>query len=161
MASYKIVNADQLDADLTAVADSIRAKGETTGELAFPVGFQEAVANISTGIDIQTKKGAFTLSNNKATVNCGFQPDMVAIDIGEANDAKAVAVAPFYEISADNVGEAGTYESVIWNDDNILIITTLSQTSTGFSVYMRAYDFSQDSQRLPTNTYNYVAVKYT
>ena len=117
----------------------------------------------SGGVTVQRDSGnTFTVdSSGSATVNCGFQPDMVAIDLGEANSAKAVVVAPFYEISADNVSEAGSYETTVWTDDNILILTTLSQTSTGFSVYMRAYDFSQDKDSLPTKTYNYVAVKYT
>jgi hypothetical protein len=163
MATYKFVDADQLDADLQSVADKIRTKGGTSAKLSFPDGFESAVDAISIGVTVQrTTGGSFTVnSSGNATVNCGFQPDMVAIDLGEANGAKAVVVAPFYEISADNVSEAGTYETSVLNDDDLIIITTFSQTTTGFSVYMRAYDLSLDKQSLPTKTYSYVAVKYT
>lgn len=49
MANYKMVDADRLDADLASVADSIRAKAGTTGQIAFPDGFKSAVEGIQTG----------------------------------------------------------------------------------------------------------------
>lgn len=49
MANYKVVNADQLDADLESVANAIRSKGGTAEELAFPDGFISAVENMETG----------------------------------------------------------------------------------------------------------------
>ena len=49
MANYKVVDADQLDADLTSVADAIRAKTGTSGQMAFPSGFKTAVESIQTG----------------------------------------------------------------------------------------------------------------
>lgn len=49
MASYKVLDADQLDADLGIVADAIRTKGGTSADLAFPDGFVSAVENIETG----------------------------------------------------------------------------------------------------------------
>ena len=49
MANYKVVDADQLDADLASVADSIRAKAGTTDQMAFPDGFKSAVEGIQTG----------------------------------------------------------------------------------------------------------------
>lgn len=47
--AYKFVNAEQLDSNLTAVADAIRAKGGTSGSLEFPEGMVEAISSISTG----------------------------------------------------------------------------------------------------------------
>ena len=49
MANYKLVDGDQLDADLKAVADKIREKGNTTDELAFPQGYTDAIDAIKTG----------------------------------------------------------------------------------------------------------------
>ena len=43
MADYKIVDTQQLEADLTAVADALRANGVTTDSMAFPEGFVNAV----------------------------------------------------------------------------------------------------------------------
>lgn len=46
MATYKVVDADKLDTDLKAVADSIRAKGGTAENLNFPTDYVSAVENI-------------------------------------------------------------------------------------------------------------------
>lgn len=45
----KIVNAEQLDSDLTSVAEAIRNKGGTTATLAFPQEFVSAIDAIETG----------------------------------------------------------------------------------------------------------------
>lgn len=49
MALDKLVDSSQLDADLTSVANAIRTKGGTSGQLAFPAGFVSAVQAIETG----------------------------------------------------------------------------------------------------------------
>lgn len=49
MAVDKLVDSTQLDADLTSVADAIRTKGGTSGDLAFPSGFVTAIGDIPTG----------------------------------------------------------------------------------------------------------------
>ena len=49
MAVDKLVDRTQLDADLTSVADAIRAKGGTSASLVFPEDFVTAIGNISGG----------------------------------------------------------------------------------------------------------------
>ena len=49
MADYKVIDATQLDADLTIVAEAIRSKGGTTEQLPFPQGMKQAVEAISSG----------------------------------------------------------------------------------------------------------------
>ena len=49
MPNYKVVNADQLDADLTIVSDAIQAKAGTEGPFVFPDGFVSAISAIQTG----------------------------------------------------------------------------------------------------------------
>lgn len=49
MAVDKLVDSTQLDTNLTAVADAIREKGGTSGSLAFPTGFVDAIDAIETG----------------------------------------------------------------------------------------------------------------
>jgi len=49
MAVDKLVDSAQLDADLTSVANAIRAKGGTSADLAFPAGFVSAVQAIPSG----------------------------------------------------------------------------------------------------------------
>ena len=61
MAVDKLVDSTQLDADLTSVANAIRTKGGTSGQLAFPNGFVSAVQNIPTGI---TPTGTVNITQN-------------------------------------------------------------------------------------------------
>ena len=49
MSIDKAVDSARLDADLTSVANAIRTKGGTSGQLAFPAGFVSAVNAIPTG----------------------------------------------------------------------------------------------------------------
>lgn len=49
MSVDKLVDSTQLDADLTSVADAIRAKSGGSGQLAFPAGFVSEIGNIPSG----------------------------------------------------------------------------------------------------------------
>lgn len=49
MAVDKLVDSTQLDADLTSVANAIRSRGGTSGNLAFPTGFVNAINGIPSG----------------------------------------------------------------------------------------------------------------
>ena len=51
MANYKVVDADQLDADLAQVANAVRGKSGKAEALTFPEGFISSVNAISTGVD--------------------------------------------------------------------------------------------------------------
>ena len=61
MAIDKAIDSGVLDANLTTVAQAIRAKGGTTQPLAFPAGFQSAIEAIETGI---TPEGSLTITAN-------------------------------------------------------------------------------------------------
>lgn len=54
MATYKVVDADQLEADMGRVADTIRAKGGTTEELAWPDGYSAAIEAIEAKSQLET-----------------------------------------------------------------------------------------------------------
>lgn len=49
MAYDKLIDSAALDANLTSIADAIRAKAGTSDKLAFPAGFAEAIAAIEAG----------------------------------------------------------------------------------------------------------------
>lgn len=155
MANYKFVDTDQLEADLTAVADSIRTKGETTGALAFPAGFQEAVANISTGIEVQIKTGTFTTRSGEATINCGFKPDVLfatqnSVYEGYVNSA----CFAFTAAGTDNVCTGS------WNSAGNVISCYGKRTNTGANITVEEYDDSWNVGSYNSN-FSYVAVKYT
>ena len=52
MAVDKLVDSSQLNSDLTSVANAIRTKGGTQGQLAFPNGFVSAIQNIPSGDNV-------------------------------------------------------------------------------------------------------------
>ena len=61
MAIDKAIDSGVLDANLTTVAQAIRAKGGTTQPLTFPGGFKSAIEAIETGI---TPEGSITITEN-------------------------------------------------------------------------------------------------
>lgn len=52
MANYKVVDADQLDADLTTVANAIRERAGTSAKMDFPSGFKDIVNSIPQGVEL-------------------------------------------------------------------------------------------------------------
>ena len=54
MANYKAVDADQLDQDMTSVANAIRTMGGSTETFAWPTGFITAIQEIETGKDVSS-----------------------------------------------------------------------------------------------------------
>ena len=70
MATYKVVDAEQLNADMSSVADSIRTKGGTTDALAWPDGYKTAIDSIPSGggaPSLQSKSVTYT-ANGTATI---------------------------------------------------------------------------------------------
>ena len=76
MATYKVVDAEQLNADMTSVADSIRTKGGTTDALAWPDGYKTAIEAIQTGgsaPSLQSKSVTYTSNGtNTITPDAGY-----------------------------------------------------------------------------------------
>lgn len=60
MAEYVVVDKEQLEADLTTVADAIREKSGTTEDLDFPLGMKEVVESIDTSKEEQEKTISIT-----------------------------------------------------------------------------------------------------
>ena len=94
MALAKVVDSAELDADMTAVADAIRAKAGTTEPLAWPDGFKAAIEAISGG-------GGTGL----------------AYDMGEfVLEADTTAIPAIY--IAHNLGEKPGF-ILVWTDDYV------------------------------------------
>lgn len=64
MAVNKIINATQLDANLSSIANAIREKNDTNTQLSFPNGFVNAIENISSGNEIPFTLGKITIINS-------------------------------------------------------------------------------------------------
>lgn len=89
MAVDKLVDSTQLDADLTSVANAIRAKSGGSNSLAFPSEFITEIASIPTGSSVQvdplsvTQNGTYTAQTGHAyspvTVNVGGSGEVVSM----------------------------------------------------------------------------------
>lgn len=166
MANYKIVDADQLDADLESVADAIRAKGETTGALAFPNGFVSAISEIEATATAKVATGEIMMDIyyddadnvliDDTTVTCGFKPDLVVIYVpASASTRYTQWAASFSEGSGGRTGidiDCKMYTYKLFN-------MGITQEGNGFMLafmdvtgYVYAYD---------VNPLRYYAVKYT
>lgn len=161
MANYKFVDTDQLEADLTAVADSIRTKGGTSGKMTFPAGFASAVESISTGVEVRKASGTFALQNGEQSVSCGFAPDVVSIHKNESVGGLFCTCA--VDFAAD--ARSKTLASALWVtnhpiSDDYPFVVAITQNSTGFSVWIRHIN-AYGEYVTASGTYTYSAVKYT
>lgn len=81
MANEYTVNA----ADLTAVADAIRAKTGTSEGLSFPDGFAAAIAGISTGAQVANGTVVLPGSGTSFTITPGFKVKKLCIGTSDAD----------------------------------------------------------------------------
>ena len=73
MALDKLVDSSQLDANLTSIANAIRAKGGTSAQLAFPAEFVSAIQAISCGGgDLEYETGTFTRASDYGGGSGGY-----------------------------------------------------------------------------------------
>ena len=102
--------------------------------------------------------GTFTTnSSGTATVNCGFQPDVVYFR-GDTVHADGMQID--YSTAIVFTEETRTNPAAYLNYEDATHAVLASKTSTGFSVdtVQFGYDWSVT---VKSTTYNYVAIKYT
>lgn len=156
MAKYKFVNTEQLDSDLTTIADKIREKANITGKLDFPSGFVTAVENSAS---VQISRGTVSVRSGSGTVNCGFQPDFVAlVGLTYTSSSTKYEVHMAYMFSEKTT--SNTCEIAGWDQDVDEYYAIIANTATGFSLTNFKQTVNNSSSNV-TKTFNYVAVKYT
>ena len=164
MAEFVLVNKEELEAGLTTISDSIRAKAGISEKLAFPAGMKNAVDNIilQQGSQVQRKTGTVTVNNGAATVNCGFKPDLVAITgfsvtMDNYGTFECMLCFSFSETTSSR-GKLATCYDVTKG----ILIANISVSSSGFSL-SNMTNVAQDFTTTTVNwrTFNYVAIKYT
>ena len=87
MALDKLVDSTQLDTDLSSVADAIRVKGGTSGQLAFPGGFVSAVQAIPTGTTpTGTKQISITANGTTTEDVTDYASAEITVNVPSAGD---------------------------------------------------------------------------
>ena len=69
MANYQVVDADQLETDITTVADAIREKGSTSEKLEFPNGMADAVREIQSGLGVMFVSTEYDEANGRSYIS--------------------------------------------------------------------------------------------
>ena len=160
MANYKLCDADQLDADLTTVANAIRSKGGTSAKLEFPNGYKSAIEAITTGSESPVQKitgKTFTTSSaGKATVTCGFRPDAVFIPIVVSGDTESAICLVFSE----QTNSQKILQTHAANTDG-LYTAEATRSDTGFSITMYNQGWNFSGATMKNKTFSYTAIKYT
>lgn len=113
MAYDKIVDSTQLDADLTSVANAIRAKSGGSEQLAFPAGFISEIGNISTGTkEISITENGVTTENVAAYANVEVTVD-VPNSYAAGDEGKVVSNGELVSQGSDTVTQNGTVDTTL------------------------------------------------
>lgn len=150
----------------TQVADGFSAVAERKGTV--PVtqllsALPDTIRTIPDGVSVQTRTGSFTTSSSgKASVNCGFQPDLVAIywmtSAGSGYEGEYWTCAPF---ALSKEGNEYAFNSLAWRSTAALMDVWIKRSATGFSAEIGAYSTSWSWSAYARKNIGYIAVKYT
>jgi hypothetical protein len=151
---------NRLKQNVSAAFTAIGNKGGTVPNSKVSGNLVNAINSIPVGVTVQTSptNASFTTdADGRATVNCGFKPDLVVMFVTEPNENGDYyhPVFGFTALSAETVvqcSEAAEY----------FMYVQATRTSNGF-ILDRANKFSFDWEYIgsPAQSFRYVAVKYT
>lgn len=153
--------ATNLGTEQTNVANaftSIGNKGGTVPSSKVSGNLASAINSIPEGVTITRKSGTLTTNTSgKATVNCGFKPDLVAINGGQTGSTKIFCAAMFTEGNITSTGFTIAPPSSNYIFTNLQI----DQNNTGFSVIAVDTTSSFGTSAAENRQIPYVAMKYT
>ena len=140
MAIDKAVDSAALNANLTTIANAIREKAGTSGALAFPAGFAEAIAGIKAGGDIKIAIGSVTYDNagtvNKAVIthNLGVVPNMFFMNIS-SNASMGTYDLWFYYDDGNQPLTVKKSEASLMGGGSVITESTISLSSKSSTVF--------------------------
>lgn len=162
MAVDKLVDSVQLNADLTSVANAIRAKGGTSADLAFPSGFISAVDAITSGggspIQLLYTLTVAEDSRSVSIITTSFNSyDFYFCLI----DATLTASDWLYIVKNSNSTSGGSYQQSSQNHHGIIFLVAKYYSSTQVLTTIQANNGYITTYGAPDNMfiYTYTATK--
>ena len=121
MAVDKAVDSSALASGLTGVANAIRSKGGTNGQLAFPAGFVSAIGDLADALVVTlTGTGSYTADKTYAQIAAALAADQIPVVVH-------AGVWYLYKETAQN----GTISFYSLFDDSTCASAVFSVTSAG------------------------------
>lgn len=136
MADYQVVDREQLDADMTDVADHIRAKADISTPLEWPDGYKAAVDAIHTGVELPelTNPGAASdllagkeLIGEDGKVVVGTAPERDSADLIVSNNGIIVPAGHYPKQASASLDSVELATPSIEVSDNGLITASVVQ----------------------------------
>ncbi|MGM9590624.1 MAG: hypothetical protein ACI3V0_10695 [Faecousia sp.] len=150
----------RLESAKTEIASAIAGKGVTVPDGTRLDGLAALIDSIEAGVAVQRATGTFTTnSSGAATVNCGFQPDVVVVTKGETytDGSNYAAAIPFSDYVGKTLGI-----SLLSSASNVLLYTfTPTRATTGFSVNVKKLNYSFSQSNATNTQFTYIAYKFT
>lgn len=152
-------NLGTVQTNIASAYTSVGNKGGTVPSSKTIGNLASAVDSIQLGVTVKRKAGTYTTnSSGKATVNCGWQPDVVYVKgVQDTDSDGTVSNSAAIVFSEEN--RTGPL-TVMWTTGGLHEFLW-SKTSTGFSVEVMVMDYDFNDTLLKNATFNYVAIKYT
>ena len=142
------------------LADTLTEKGVEAAETEGFETLVPKVAEIEGTTQVQRYEGTFTTGNDgNATVNCGFQPDLVFVfnDL-QPKDGQTDSMSMVFPEGFDSSKSNITCMSA---SSGLVAINWKTWRSTGFSLEMVHVDYNWNVSYVRNLTVRYVAIKYT
>lgn len=160
MASTIETKINRIARNIADAYTAIRNRGGQVPAEAVSGNLASAIGTIPKGVTAQKKTGSFTTdSSGAATVNCGFQPDLVVITKNEKSEYgdRYVAAIPFY----DYVGESICISLTSSNSSVFMYFFGSTRSATGFSVTVAKTNYSISTSIATYTNFSYIAYKLT
>lgn len=110
------------------------------------------------GIEVLTASGSTTTSSGgKATINCGFKPDLLVLKVGTINGYECnLALALTEKWTTKPI------DAVSWYGEEYFLEAYIDSIgSTSVTLYVEGYDSSWNCGAASNVTFQWKAVKYT
>ena len=158
---------NRLKNNVAAAFTEIGNKGGTVPSSKVSGNLATAINSIPAGVTVQRKTGTFTTNTSgTATVNVGFQPDLVFVTLNETTYGNSVGYNQSVTLLFDESPDTGYCNSLMWSNDSSGEASYFcdiwgEQTSNGFKFWFNWIHITAWETYAEAYTFHYVAIKYT